>query len=629
MLPLCYFDRSLDSKLGSCSHNLSLYLNSDEITKSLQRINDNLITCKKCEPIDFLSNTNFGSFDVKTASKMPLSLEVRKPKTFSIITINLIVLFIMVILAAWTWRRTNHILEKYISVPLKKITNKLKSGNTIGKNDEIEELAYLIDEIQDRENKLSLAKKNENLIAIGKMVTRLAHDIRSPLLAIIAIVKQTQFIPEKERIILRNASQTINEIANNLLSKHRNELVNNLLINDEANEIQSEYISVLLDSIISEKKVQYEHLPISIEYHIEANAYCLFANVMATDFRRAISNLINNAVEAILGNGKVKIDLSTDSKSVIIKITDSGIGMKPELIHKILKGETVSCKKSGIGIGLSSAIQFINSWGGILDILSELNVGTTISINLPIQPPAYWFAQELTIEANSAIVIVDDDQSVHDAWQLRFDYELMNSNLRLIHLYQPDDLMNFVSSDPKSVFYLCDYEFVGHEINGLDLIDKLHLNKIAFLVTSLADDCAIRLRCSGMGLSILPKNFVPHIPINILSPSQTNSIQPELILIDNDKFVTDAWEFSAKSKKKHIVIFNNINDFNREIDKFDRQIPIYIDSDLGLSMSGEQYAKKIYEKGFKNIYLTTGYKPSSFRSMYWIKEIIGKDSIFV
>ena len=495
-LPLCYLDRGLDSMLGDCSHHLIIYFNMNEIIKSLKKVNDNLIDCKNCTPIDFLSSRKFGSFNVANASKMPLLFEIRKSQNFNILTLNVFFFLFMVILATWTWRRTNSILDKYISDPIKTITNKLKSGAELIKNDEINELAYLIDQIQGREDKLKLAKENENLVAVGQMASQVAHDILSPLSALNIIVRQTADIPEKQRIMIHNASQQINDIANNLLTQYRDIPEDKLILNNEFNVIKSTKLSTLLDTIVTEKKAQYNCLPIRIDYHIAANAQNISVNIASTNFKRVISNIINNAIEAIAGAGNISVDLSANLELAIIHISDTGMGMPPTLIRRILNGESVTYKQGGSGIGLASSYKFILTWGGNLDIASQPNVGTIISISLPI----------------------------------------------------------------------------SKRINACE--------------------------------------------------------NPDLILIDDNKVFTDSWQFAALHKKKKIVVFNNIDDAQREIINFDRDTPIYIDSDLGGSIRGEQYAKNLYEQGFEDIYLTTGYKDSSFAPMYWIKEIIGKDSIF-
>ncbi|MEO8964513.1 MAG: HAMP domain-containing sensor histidine kinase [Gammaproteobacteria bacterium] len=495
-LPLCYFDRGLDSKLGDCSHHLILYLDKNEIIKSLQKINDNLTPCNKCTPIDFLSKKTFGSFKVANASSVPLFFEIKKFQNFNILTVNSIFLLFMVVLASWTWRRTNYILDKYISDPLKQITSKLKSGGELTKNDEIDELAYLVDQIQEREIKLKLAKENENLVLIGQIAAHVAHDMLSPLAVINIIVKQAMDTSKQERILMDNAHQQLSDIADNLLALYSGEVTNNPILNSEINMRKLNLVSVLLDSIIAEKRTQYHQSPININYYIEENAKNISANVSAVNFKRVISNIINNAVEAINGSGDVTVHLSLESESSVIRVTDSGIGMPPTLISKILNGESFSSKRGGFGIGLASSYKYIQSWGGQLDIASQPGLGTTVSIYIP------------------------------------------------------------------------ELQYINHHNH------------------------------------------------------------PDLILIDDNISVIEAWKFAAAHKKKKIVVFNNLDDVERDIKNFNRAIPIYIDSNLGGAIKGEQYAKSLYEHGFINIYLTTGYKKSSFEPMYWIKGIIGKDFIF-
>jgi hypothetical protein len=106
------------------------------------------------------------------------------------------------------------------------------------------------------------------------------------------------------------------------------------------------------------------------------------------------------------------------------------------------------------------------------------------------------------------------------------------------------------------------------------------------------------------------------------------SISRAVTDIFNSTEIDSINEVSALHKRKKIVVFNNINDVNREITNFDCTTPIYIDSELGESIRGEQYAKYLYELGFENIYLATGYHNSYFVPMYWIKEVVGKYHVF-
>ncbi|HSW92733.1 MAG TPA: hypothetical protein VLJ15_00085 [Gammaproteobacteria bacterium] len=98
----------------------------------------------------------------------------------------------------------------------------------------------------------------------------------------------------------------------------------------------------------------------------------------------------------------------------------------------------------------------------------------------------------------------------------------------------------------------------------------------------------------------------------------------DLIFIDDCPIITKAWVLYGLSNNKKIASYNSIHSFRTDLNQFDLTTPIYIDSDLKDAMSGQDFAKELYEHGFKNIYLSTGHSPEKFPNMFWIKEIVGK-----
>jgi signal transduction histidine kinase len=506
---------------------------------------------------------------------------------------------------------------------------------------ELEDLELKIMGLLDQEKEY---QENKASIEIGKMSAKVAHDIRSPLAALNAIVKQTQNIPERQRIMIRNATQQINDIANNLLEQYRTDKQN-------SNGLNPEIVFLLLDTAISEKRAQYADSIAKIEFTIAPDSYGLFCNVCAVDFKRVISNLINNAVEAIKQEGKINLHLSHENNWVKLSLNDNGLGMPQEIIQKVLQGENISNKKEGHGIGLSSAKNMIENWGGKLFITSTANIGTTIDITLPLVEPAKWFSDKLTFTNNSTVVILDDDQSIHDVWESRFETEIPQANLILKHYYHPQELLTTAPYNNDVQLYLCDYELIGHTLSGLDVIEKLGLkNTRSVLVTSRYDDPDIRARCKKIGIKILPKSYAIYVPLivettiqskELNSPASntkqtfshvdnTTSTEPDLILIDDNKTLTDTWKITAEFSDKNIVVFNSTKEAENEIHHYSTHIAIYVDSDLGENIKGEEYAKSLYERGYRNIYLTTGYEASTFdlNKFYWIKNVVGKEPQF-
>ena len=161
--------------------------------------------------------------------------------------------------------------------------------------------------------------------AITEIATQVSHDIRSPLSALNMVVGLLHDLSEEKRLILRSATQRINDIANQLLQK------------GAGNQSSSEPVMLvsLVDSIVSEKRAQFsDKIYVDIQADL-GNGYGLFANVAAPEISRAISNLINNAVEAISGPGNVTVGLNTNDNKAKISITDNGRGISNEELNQL------------------------------------------------------------------------------------------------------------------------------------------------------------------------------------------------------------------------------------------------------------------------------------------------------
>lgn len=102
----------------------------------------------------------------------------------------------------------------------------------------------------------------------------------------------------------------------------------------------------------------------------------------------------------------------------------------------------------------------------------------------------------------------------------------------------------------------------------------------------------------------------------------------DLIFIDDNTCLTDAWVLHGKRVGKKVDAFNDIPSFQSMLMHYKKDIPIYIDADLNTYISGAELARDLYSQGFINLYLSTGYSADSFQEMSWIKAIIGKEPPF-
>jgi len=98
-----------------------------------------------------------------------------------------------------------------------------------------------------------------------------------------------------------------------------------------------------------------------------------------------IEHLIRNAQQAISENGSVQVCLAAQDGMAQISIADTGCGMSPEFVRDRLFRPFDSTKGSeSMGIGAYQAKEYVRSIGGRVDVSSQVGVGTTFSLNLPL-----------------------------------------------------------------------------------------------------------------------------------------------------------------------------------------------------------------------------------------------------
>ncbi len=466
-------------------------------------------------------------------------------------------------------------------------------------------------EIQNIQNSivelLNETKEQLKIIAIGNPAAQVAHDIRSPTAAILMLAKDCPELPEDRRIILREAAIRIQDISNNLLATYRAKDAD--LINlTKATEV---LVSAAIASVISEKKVQSQHQHIRFITDINHAGYFAFIQIDLSAFKRMISNLINNASEAMSETGIITLILTADNHRVKIIIKDQGKGMTPELVEKIKHAEQVTKGKTdGHGLGLAHAHETINKYQGKFDIQSQEGIGTEIILSFPKLANPTWMADIITIQPGDTIVILDDDISIHGAWDQRLGQILQqDSSLHIKHFQQGLEAIDFINQleNKAVVFLLTDYELLQQTVNGLDVIKRTGVQR-SIVVTSHYTNEAILKRAISMNARVLPKLLASEIEITLLEPLQTtfNNLKIDAVFIDDEDFNREFWHSIAKRKHKNLLSFASLEEFEKIADTILPNTPIYVDLNLK-DINGLEVTKQLHSQGFTDIYIATGF----------------------
>ncbi len=101
--------------------------------------------------------------------------------------------------------------------------------------------------------------------------------------------------------------------------------------------------------------------------------------------------------------------------------------------------------------------------------------------------------------------------------------------------------------------------------------------------------------------------------------------QKEFVLIDDDELIQLLWRLSAQDFQVKFFGFTSGSMFFKKSSQFERDTPIYIDFKFENSFCGDRVAQKVYQLGFKKIYIATGCLNIDLSHLFFIKGLVGKD----
>lgn len=223
--------------------------------------------------------------------------------------------------------------------------------------------------------------------AKSMFLANMSHEIRTPLTAIIgfseALLDVNQGMSERIESI-----RTINRAGNHLLG-----VINDILdlskIEAGRLEVESRAVAVLdmIDEVSSLAQVQAAAK--GIEFRVETTfPLPRYIRSDSVRLRQVLLNLVSNAIK-FTEQGEVNLRLRYDvtGASIIIDISDSGIGMTEEQISRLFQpfsqaDSSTTRRFGGTGLGLALSKQLVDRLGGIISVSSSPGVGSCFSVSL-------------------------------------------------------------------------------------------------------------------------------------------------------------------------------------------------------------------------------------------------------
>ncbi|MBD3383836.1 hypothetical protein GF407_02815 [candidate division KSB1 bacterium] len=241
-------------------------------------------------------------------------------------------------------------------------------------------------------NDVSLQTQSERTLEWAAMAQRLAHEIKNPLSIIRLTLERLQLLfeeynPEHGDHYREQVDSIYEEI--DRLRKATDGFMK------LAKAEQLHFSTCPIDKLTEEIKKKYAgRLPKSVSFQI-VNAKNLPQVKMDLDQMMIVfSNLIDNAVRAMQGKGKLSLETSLMQKInagergrfddfIVLELSDTGCGIAEEEAKRIFD-PFFSKNAGGTGLGTAIAKRIIEEHGGGITLRSKINTGTTVRISLPV-----------------------------------------------------------------------------------------------------------------------------------------------------------------------------------------------------------------------------------------------------
>jgi len=141
-------------------------------------------------------------------------------------------------------------------------------------------------------------------------------------------------------------------------------------------------VKPIIEAIFQEKKLLISHRPQLSLRAIEISECLVFAREI--ELKRALSNLIDNAIEAIENEGEIIVKAKVIGNICYLSVKDNGKGIAKADFNRVWVPGVSLGKTNGHGFGLSFVREAVASWGGRTVLDSALGKGTVISLQLRV-----------------------------------------------------------------------------------------------------------------------------------------------------------------------------------------------------------------------------------------------------
>ena len=221
--------------------------------------------------------------------------------------------------------------------------------------------------------------QHEKLAALGQLAAAIAHEVRNPLAVIRSATQNLRDTVPANDLEARRACTFITDEADRL-----GNLINALLAFARPVHISPTRVPIaeLFERVLSATSEEMSAKQVRVECPPRGELDAIDANVDPDLIAQVLVGLLDNAVEAVLAGGEVRLEARSDGGQVELSVADSGPGVPADLRGRVFE-PFFTTRAAGIGLGLAIARQIVEAHGGSIQVGQSTSGGARFSFTLP------------------------------------------------------------------------------------------------------------------------------------------------------------------------------------------------------------------------------------------------------
>jgi len=238
--------------------------------------------------------------------------------------------------------------------------------------------------------------QSEKLASVGQLTAGIVHDVKNPLAVIKGLAEELAAEGDLDAFsiegleTIRDSASKANTIVTDLLKFAR----------QSTPEMQTRDMCATLESVF--RLTEYLLRKGNVTLVPDLPLTSVMATYDAQQIEQVLINLVMNAVQAMPEGGTLDVSLKEQDDNLVVTLRDSGVGIPEENIVRIFDPFfTTKPEGEGTGLGLSVSYGIVSRHRGLIEVESEVGIGTTFIVSLPLRVDSIE-QQPVEVEKNVA-----------------------------------------------------------------------------------------------------------------------------------------------------------------------------------------------------------------------------------